>query len=210
MSTVTVSPQFAQMVSASQIEEDIIRTLQKWYPTYLAEVARQLEISPTLLPQPQNYTNRNSFDAEPGEMIPKVVVIAAGLLEQPVHDAKGNYRAIWRVGVGIATGAKDEETANMLAKAYGAATRAIVLNKTPKEAQNVDLANIAWIEEAYPDIPIPQPLMLYKAASLFFALDIQNVVNRWGGPDLPTLQPPPSYGEVQEVFIDVEQEVVTK
>src|SRR5215831_15728670 len=111
------------MVSASQIEEDVINTLQKWFPTYLAEVARQLGISKNSLPQPTNYTNRNSFDAEQGEKIPKVVVVCPGLLDNPVHDARGIYRAIWRVGVGVATAAKDEQSANMLVKAYGAAAR---------------------------------------------------------------------------------------
>lgn len=201
---------FGVMVSASEIEEDIMATLHRWFPTYLAEIARNLGISKNSLPQPQNYTNRNSFDAEQGEKIPKVVVLTPGLLDSPIHDGYGIYRALWRVGVGIAMGAKDEQSANMLVKAYGAAARGIVLNKVAGEAQRADIANVSWIEETYDDIPIPQQLMLYKAASLFFAVDVANVASKRGGPTAPTVEPLPAYEVVEKVFIDIETEGVSE
>jgi len=201
-----ISSVFKQMVSASQIEDAVIFTLQKWYSTYLAEQARQLSISPTLLPAPQNYTNRNSFDAEQGEKIPKVVVLAPGLLDTPIHDGSGFYRAMWRLGVGVATAAKDEQSSNMLVKAYGAATRGIVLNKAAKESRAMGLTviEVAWIEEDYPDIPIPSQHMLYKAASLYFSFDVDNVASRYGGPEFPGTGAPTEFGEVQTVDIDLQ------
>jgi len=199
-----MSSVFGAMLSASQIEDAVTATLQKWYPTYLAEQARRLSISPNSLPAPQNYTNRNSFDAEQGEKIPKVVVIAPGIIEVPLHDGAGFYRAVWRVGVGIATAAKDEQSSNMLVKAYGAATRGLVMNKTAHEARKngVTITTVRWIEEEYPDIPIPSQHMLYKAASLYFAMDVDNVASRFGGPDEPGDLI--DFGLVEEVFTDTE------
>src|SRR5215831_789120 len=208
-----VADVFGPMVSASVVEDAVLFTLKKWFPTYLAEEARQLNVSPTLLPQPQNYTNRNSFDAEQGEKIPKVVVLTPGLAGPPRRDGYGVYSAAWRVGVGIATAAKDEELANMMVKAYGAAAREIVLDKVRREALDstgVTVTGVEWLEENYEDLPLPSQLMLYKAAGLFFGIDVANVATRGGGPDQPTIVAPADFGQVEEVFIDLEQEVITE
>lgn len=213
MSTGVVADVFGPMVSASVVEEAVIMTLKKWFPTYLAEEARQLAISPNLLPQPQNYTNRNSFDAEKGEQIPKVVVLTPGLAGPPRRDGYGIYSASWRVGVGVATAAKDEELANKMVKAYGAAGREIVLDKVRREAADntgITITGVEWLEENYEDLPLPSQLMLYKAAGIFFAIDVANVASRGGGPDQPMTTAPPDFGQVETVFIDLEQEVITE
>src|SRR5215831_1894674 len=124
--TGVVNVSFGKILSASEIEESTIDLLQKWFPTYLSEMARQLGQSRNIFPAPQNYTNRNSFDAEKGEKIPKVVVISPGLQTAPIQRNMGLYHALWRLGVGVATGAKDEQSANMKVKAYAGAVRAIL------------------------------------------------------------------------------------
>src|SRR5215831_3665108 len=133
MSTAVVDPIFQQILVASQIEEAVIHTLQMWFPTYIAEVARQLGISHNSLPQPQNYTNRNSFDTEKGEKVPKIVVLAPGLMGAPMQQGGGTYAATWRLGVGVAASGKDEQSANLRVKSYAAMARAILLQQ-----QNLD------------------------------------------------------------------------
>jgi hypothetical protein len=168
-------------------------------------ISRKLEISRNSLPTPQNYTSRNTFDGEPGEQIPKVVVIAPGLLGQPQQYGAGQYRAIWRLGIGIATAAKDEESANMLVKAYGAATRMILLQKQNLGyPPDLNIAEIVWVEESYADIPIPNKIQLYKAASLFFAVDVENVVSKWKGPDSPITGVPTPWSTVETVDIELD------
>ena len=49
-------------------------------------------------------------------------------------------------------------------------------------------------------------LMLYKSASLFFAVDVDNVASRYGGPKIPGVPPWTEFGQVEEVFIDIEKE----
>jgi hypothetical protein len=203
MSASAIEQQIGYMFIASQLEEAVIDSLHMWFPTYLAEAARNLGISPNSLPQPQNYTNRNSFDAEIGEKIPKVVVLSPGLFTTPQVSGDGTYRATWRLGVGVATAAKDETQANMLMKAYSGAARDIVLQKNIGDS-SLSVTRVTWLNESYDDLPIPNQLQLYKAASLEFAFDINNVASRYGGPDTPTVEPIPAYKTVEKVIIDVE------
>jgi hypothetical protein len=193
------------MLSASQIEEAVTATLQKWFPTYLAEIARQLGVSKNLFPHPENYTTRNSFEAEPGEKIPKVVVISPGWMSPPVKTGDGSYRVVWRLGVGVATGAKDEQSANLRVKGYGAAVRAMLAQQADLGGEIYGIREIYPIEETYVNLPITNQHQLYKAASLWFSVDIQDIMNQWAGPDTPIITAPPDYPEVEEVIIEIDQ-----
>jgi hypothetical protein len=199
---------FGPIVSASEIEEAVIESLKFWYPTYLAEMERRLSLRKGLLVVPQNFTNRNSFDAVEGERTPKVVVIAPGLDEAPTKDS-ASYSAVWRVGVGLATGAKDEKTCNKYVKAYAAVTRAILIHKpaTVREYGLTHLNEIVWLSEEYVDLAdISNQHRLYKAATLWFAIQVNAVTaRRLGpvGPDSPDLGPP-DYGDFEEVILDVD------
>jgi len=202
---------FGGVVVASDIEEAVVTTLKKWYPTYLAMMARKMQIDWDLLPAPRNYTNRNNFEGESGEEIPKVVVIAPGLMAPPSQYGQGQYRAIWRLGVGVATAGKDEKIANKLTKAYGAATRMILVQKQALESPpGINIAEVTWTEESYADMPIPNKIQLYKSASLFFGVDVENVVNKWKGPETPITTEPLPYPTVETVDIELDLEVSGK
>lgn len=201
--TGVVNEVFGKVLIASEIEEAITNLLQKWFPTYLAEIARQLGQNRNIFPAPQNYTNRNSFDAEAGEKIPKVVVISPGLATGPVRRQMGAYHATWRLGVGVATGAKDEQSANMKVKVYGGAVRAI-LPQQQGDTGIPGLTQITWINELYEDMNIPNQHQLYKAASLLFSVEVEGVVDQHKGPTAPTIDAPPDWPTVQDVIIDME------
>ena len=180
-----------------------MNTLQTWFPTYLAEQERQENMRSGLLPPPQNYINRNAFDTLEGEQLPKVVVISEGLAAPPGSTGQGVYHAIWRVGVGVATAAKTEELANRMVKAYGAAVRALVLNKVPTTT-DLNIISVSWVEETYPNINIPSPIMLFKAANVSFHIDVDDVVHRYGGPLTPTIKVPAAYPDAETVEIDLD------
>lgn len=201
-----MTSQFGRILVASQIEEAIQATLQKWLPTFLREIEDQLGITQGSLPHPQNYTNRNSFDAQPGEKIPKIVIISPGLEGAPTRTGS-TYRASWRVGVGVADGAKTERVANMRIKAYGAAIRDILIKKQNLDGNLPGIAQIVWLNETYDDLPIPDQLQLYKAASLFFTVDVENVSTRSAGPLEPATNTDvlPDYSEVETVIIELDK-----
>jgi hypothetical protein len=193
---------FKDILVASSIEEAVINQLVKWLPTYVREIERQLELPIGQIPYPRHYSNRNSFDIIPGEDFPKVIVISPGLAEQPIAKGDGQYIAAWRLGVGVGLAADTEAEANMLAKIYGAAVRAIMVHKQ-------SLGGISqvtrWIEEQYDDLPIPSQNQLYKAAAVYFMLECENVVTKWAGPEIPDDEPY-VYGRVEKVIVEIIKE----
>jgi hypothetical protein len=193
------------MLSAATIEDAVIVVMQTWFPTYLAEQERQTGMRAGSLPPPENYINRNSFETLEGEQMPKIVVMAEGLSGTPGANGSHVYRATWNVGVGVATAAKTEEVCNRMVKAYGAAVRALVLNKMG--TQNIiGVANVNWTQERYPSITIPSPIQLFKAANISFTMDVEDVVHKYGGPPVPSRAVPPPWPEVETV--DIETDIV--
>jgi hypothetical protein len=197
-----ISPVFNRILPASTIEETVTASLKLWFPTYLRELEQQTNLPKGTFEPPENYSDRNSFDAESAEQLPKVVVIAPGTIGAPRKAGDNRYAATWRLGIGIAVGAKTETRANMLVKGYGAAARGLMLqNSGLEEIGGID---ITWTEESYDDLPIPDLIQLVKAASLYFDVQIADIVTRGGGPTVPD-NAPYTYGEVEEVDIDIEK-----
>lgn len=198
--TSTISPVFGKIVIAAEIEQDVTLCLQKWFPTYIRQVEAQAGLPVGVIPPPANYTNRNSFDAIAGELLPKCVVISPGLADTPLRDGRGWYRAQWQVGVGVATAQPTEEAAMMHADIYGGAARALILQQVCGDS---DLINdVQYVNESYEDLPIVNQVQLYRSASIFFIVDVDDVVNRWKGPEVPD-DDPYAYGQAQEVDVDV-------
>lgn len=200
---------YGNILVPSQLEKAAIDTLIKWMPSYLSEIERQIGISKDSLSVPTNYTNRNSFDVIVGEELPKVVVISPGTVGTPVKNGLSAYRVPWRLGVGVAISARDEIIANMMAKCYGAAVRAIMVQ--PRQAGYLEgfpgIRGIDWVGESYDDLPIQDQLSLFKTASVLFTIDIDNIVTKRAGPVTPS-SGPVYHGQVEEVIIDLEKEAI--
>lgn len=195
----TIADVFGAILVDSDIEEAVTATLKRWFPTYLAEIARQQNISPNLVPKPANdaYTTRNSFDVEKGEKIPKVVVLSPGMLGTPTKTGE-SYRGVWSVGVAVAAAAKTEELATMMVRCYGAAVVKILTDKQKLDG-SISVVNIVWTGASNDDLPIPSPHMLYKAASRLFSIDVENIYRLTGGPAEPTLTAPAAYPTVPDI-----------
>lgn len=174
-------------VAQSAIEEPIKLLLQQYYPSFIKEIESQqsLPIGKISPPLERNYTSRNKFDALAGDDIPKVVVISPGLIGTPKMSGNGQIRATWRLGIGVATAATDEETAKLHCDIYGAAARDIML----KLGGGVLNGHVEWLDEQYVDLPISDQVMQYRAASIWFSVDIENVATKRGGPELPNAEP---------------------
>jgi len=196
----TISPVFGRIVVAAQIEQHVTEVLQNWFPTYIREIEAQNALPVGVIPPPANYTSRNSFDALAGELIPKCVVISPGLADTPLRDGSGWYRAQWQVGVGVATAQPTEEAAMMHTDIYGAAVRAIILQQVCSEDL---ISDVQFVNETYEDLPITNQVQLYRAAAVYFVVDVDNVVKRWGGPEEPD-KDPYRYGQAQTVDVDVD------
>jgi len=175
---------FNKILVASDLEDAVEDLLIKWFPTYLREIERQRGWEGEPLPAPASYAHRTTFDIEPGEAMPKAVVISPGLFEVPTHPQgqDGAYNAAWQMAVGIATAAKTEEEADEMVKIYGAAVRAIMVQHQSLES---DAVGVFWLDESYDDLQIPDRIQLYKGAAVLFAIYVEDVVSRWAGPIVP-------------------------
>ena len=199
MTSSAISPVFGRIVVAAQIEQHVTQTLQKWFPTYIREIEAQAGLSVGVIPPPANYTSRNSLDALAGELIPKCVVISPGLADAPIRDGEGWYRAQWQLGVGVTTAQPTEEDAMLHTDIYGGAARALILQQV---CDGDLISSVQFVNESYDDLPITNQVQLYRAASVFFVVDVDNVVNRWKGPEVPD-DDPYDYGQAQTVEVDV-------
>lgn len=198
MTVTTSTSVFKNIVVASTLEEATINLLVKWFPTYIRQLEYVLELEIGKIPPPVYYSNRNSFDLNPGEKFPKCIVISDGLADAPTRKGDGYYRASWRLGVGIAAVGPDESYVNMLTKIYGAAARAIVeQNKISDE-----VVESHWVTETYDDLAITAQNQLCKGASVYFTVDCDNVLNKWAGPETPDDEPY-AYGIAEKVIIDL-------
>lgn len=192
---------FKPIFVPAYLEEQTVKCLQIWFPTYIRYVSAKFGAAALDVPPPANYTTRNSFDALPGELIPKCVVISPGLADTPMADGGGSYRATWQLGVGVATAQQDEELASLHTDIYGASVRAIVLQQLAKYVgMDSPVMGVAWVGETYEDLPIPGQIQQYRAAAVYFFVEIADVVNRWAGPDQPDSEP---YGYGQAHLVDV-------
>ena len=192
---------FGTIITASEVEEAIILLLKRWFPTYLREVERQTHSPVGVLVPPRVYTNRNDFETIEGENMPLCVVVSPGLVDEPFSREAGIYIARWSIGVGIAIAAETEAKANRMVKIYAATARAIVL-------QNQDIGGLAirvdWLNENYDDLPdLDNQLQQYRSAGVYFAVEVDNAINKYLGPRQPDQDPYTSFGQVQDVIIDV-------
>lgn len=195
---------FKDLFPAYKLELAAMATLEKWMPTYLREIERQLDMDVGKVPPPKNYGTRNRFEVLAVEALPRVVVISPGLVSAPRANGNGDYTAEWSLAVGIAAAAPSEEEADMLAKIYGLAARGII-------AQNPSLGDVAnrveWVDERYDDLPIESSAILVKVAAVFFTVEVVNVLSRWAGPDSPD-EEPYVWGVANTVDINIIKEPV--
>lgn len=194
---------FGHIVVPMVLEKSTIALLQELFPMYLREVERQVEWDGPQLPAPRNYARRNAMDFEPGESIPKVVVIAPGLYAEPeiTNDAKGDsyYKATWQLGVGVATANQDEQTAIDMSYMYAAAARGIMIHN--QDLGREDVCYISWLDENYDDLEIDNQLGMFRSAVGIFGVEVETAVSRFHRPPLIT--------EAEQVVEDVEKVITT-
>lgn len=189
----------------TDITTAVIDTLRKWMPTYLQEIELQLGRQRGLIPPPRFYTTRNRFINYPEEQLPLCVVVSPGLTEAPTKTGDGCYSGWYGLGVGFVAQARDDVTADFLAKVYAAAARAILL-------QNQDMgggvAGTEWIDEIYDDEITGDENRTLKASYVLFRVYVENIVNALAGPISPNADPDTQPGSDWGTVETVETEVV--
>lgn len=170
------------------------KLLERWFPEYLEEIEDKLGLPSDTLAIPKNYTQRNEFTSLAGEELPKCVVLSPGIAGPPQKDGRGVYRGTWRLGIGVAVAAPTEEEADTLAQIYGACVRVIFVNHP---SINGVASNTVYVDENYNELPITGQNQQFRSASVWFAVEIDNVAKRSAGPQ----DPANVFGIAEEVII---------
>lgn len=198
---------FGQIFTPHILEERIKTLLGEWMPTYLQEVELQ-SLGPSergKLEIPKSIVSRNEFSKFPEDQLPMLVVINAGVADDPIRDGESIYGAWWAIGIGIIVSAKDEESTARACGIYSAAVRGVMIQKGGTVSQGVE-----WADETYDDVPTDDDQSrTLRAARLIFRVYIDDVVQSWGGPAEPA-EPDPDVQPGSEWPTADTVEVVTR
>jgi hypothetical protein len=203
---------FSEIKDGAQLEEAIIAHLSAWMPVYL----RELEIqrgwpNGKHLPNARSFTVFSRLDHFDEQQLPAVVVSSPGLASAPKMEGSGSYTAIWNVNIAVIVSAKDQASTNTLAKIYAAAVRSIMVQKP--SISEFAVHNV-WTNESYDDLGSSDGERTFAVGVGEFAVMVENVVNKMGGPRTypfieppdPETQPGSQWPDAQEVIVEVEKE----
>lgn len=170
---------FGPIFVAVNLEQAVIDTLKSWLRLYINEVQLQVGVTGSI-PMPRTYTTRRRFDKFPEDQLPTCVVVSPGLDSDPKKEGDGSYRAKWVIHVGMVVSTSDMVQTNLVAKIYGAAMRAAII-------QHASLGGIVcgmeWYDESYDDLPDDDVTRSLGATTLSFRVEVEEVVNWNKGPD---------------------------
>jgi hypothetical protein len=164
-------------------------TLQKWMPTYIQELEHQRNLPRGRIPSPKVYTTRNNFSAMPDERMPLCVVVSPGLAHEPWKDGEGRHMGWYGLGVGIVARANSEEASNKMAKIYGAAIRAIMLQKQALD-DSWAFVGTELIDESFTDIPTSERERSMRSVQVIFRVQVDELVTSFAGPQYPIAPDP--------------------
>jgi hypothetical protein len=195
------------IVTGRDVELAALSTLKRWSGTYLAELERRSNRTPGSLPRVRSWATAADFETWPEDQVPRVLVVSPGLAEEPQASGQGDYRAAWSLGFGVVVSAATMAETMVLAKLYTAALRVCLLQHQSLEGV---AAGVEWLDESYDDLPSVDTRSL-GAGQAIFAVQVDDVSRRWGGPvtpsDPPTpdIDPLPTDPYVSTVEIDVDR-----
>lgn len=179
-----VSETFGQIITGYDVEVAAQETLETWLETYIAEMERQQGRVVESVPLPRTINVMNGFEKWPEDQLPCLLIVSTGLIEEPMRLGDGTYWAKWDLVIGAITSARTQAESWDLAKLYGAAIRALIL-------QNQTLGGFSrgcdWITERYDDLSIEDHRSL-ASATVAFSVEVESVV-RDAGPSTVPIDP---------------------
>lgn len=179
------------MVTGRDVELAALATLKRWSSAYLTDAEHKTGRTPGSLPRVRAWTTAPDFEKWPEDQLPCVLLLSPGLAEAPMMDGAGAYRAQFGLGIAaIVSTARMDETA-LLAKLYCAALRTCLIQKQSLEGF---AAGVTWLDENYDDLPSIDDRSL-GAGQAIFAVQVDEVTQRWNGPATPG-DPPPDFDAI--------------
>jgi hypothetical protein len=202
---------FGSVTIATQLEESILQTLEKWFHTYLVEYELQAGLIMSNMqtpkhPEPKSWLTSDTLDREASNPLPCICVVSPGLSTRnfPYREGDGSYRVFFNIGIGAFVSANTRRDTLKLCRIYVAICRMISLQKSDFQGF---ASGSEWLNESYDDHFLFTDDQTISAGQVFFEVEVAGYVNENDGPatvdPLPS-QPGSDWPIVQEVDIDVE------
>lgn len=194
---------FGTLLTPYGVEEAILAFIEKWLPTYLAEVERQTETTTHEIQRPASYRiTREPEDNWPEDQLPAVNVNAEpGTYEQGSNGLLGQW---FDVTVMAVTYGLDEDDARRIAQFYTAAIGALLLQQGGLDglAENLSPLGMEFAD-------LGDSARSLARGAFTFRVFVAGVVNRDRGPNQPDPNPDPDepFGDlptVSEVDVSVD------
>ena len=201
------------MYGGGSVQEAFYQTLQKWFPTYVAEMNRKIG-SDVLTASPE-YRLEPNYRTLSKDVVASILVNVPHTVGKPENYTKG-VRAQWQVNVMVFVyGSKDWQETQALTYAYATCVRALIL-------QQRGLGGLAstttWDGDEYLEGEHTSGRTT-GIAHITFTVTVENVGEPFGGPPSaqfsppgsitgPTLQPLPEQPSVATSGITITQESI--
>lgn len=204
---------FGDVNIASQLEQAVIDTLQKWFATYLTEYELQAGLipnntTPLKHPLPKSYYSADQLDKPDADMLPCIVVVNPGMSTKtpPKQEGDGTFRVFFNVGIGCFVGTTTRAETLKLVRVYTAICRMIMLQK---QSLGGFADGVTWLDESYDDnFPFVDKQTI-GAGQVVFEVEISGFMDRFAGPktvDPSPTQPGSNWPLAAQVLADVDVE----
>ncbi len=177
---------FGRMLSASEVEADIIGALERWLPTYVAEAERQEGLSRGAIEPIRSVTTEATLQRFPEDQLPCLIVVSPGLASRPeMAGEKGSYRARWAIGISVVVEARTRAETDRLAKIWAALVAGLMLQQPD---MGKGCRGVTWEDQRYDEVPAGERRTL-AAGQNEFTVEYDGAIFSRLGPSEPDTDP---------------------
>jgi hypothetical protein len=173
---------FSAIKIADDLEKACLDTIEAWFPVYVKELEIQHpDLFPVgSLPAPKSFLTADRIDRSNADLLPAIVAISPGLSgKKPAQEGDGSFRAFFHLGVGVFVVGSDRPSTKRLVRTYTAICRTIMLQK---QSLGGFADGSTWLDESYDDDFNFTDDQTIGAGQVVFEVEVDGVVNRYGGP----------------------------
>lgn len=184
----TLSNQFGELVTADEVEDALIETLQEWMPTYLMAMEERKGKDAGSLLAPRSWQVVVDDEKWDAQQMPALNVVSAGTNDTPARGSRGTYDATFLTGVVWYLGGADRDLLRRANRWYAAVVREILIQHPPLVG-GVSV-EVLWMGEEYDTVASDMARTLVAGRTVF-AITVDHVVESDAGPIEPVEDPTP-------------------
>lgn len=183
---------------ANYVEQVVQEHIEKWMSTYLRAVEPLYDYDKGSLEDFRSIETSPEFERWPEEQIPGLLLVSPGMIQGSVKvEGNGAMRARFILGLGIVVSADTKENSNDLAKVYGIAAAALMVQKPScgGHFRGTDLEDMSFDELG------SDGYRTQASALVVFSVDVPEIINTDGGPLEPSTEPPEESPKAEKVTV---------